>query len=70
MNELANLIVKKTGIPMATALTIVGVVTSYLENKLPPSMSATVKGFLSNDAQVQQAENVVGNLMGKLGKKK
>ena len=70
MNELANLIVKKTGIPLATAQTIVKIVVDFLKKKLPAAVGAQIDGLLSNDAAVQQAENVLGGFASKLGKKK
>lgn len=70
MNELVNLIVKKTGIPQATAQTVVKVVVDYLKKKLPGPVGAQIDGLLSNDANVQQAENIVGNIAAKFGKKK
>ena len=70
MNELVNLIVKKTGIPQATAQNVVNVVVDYLKKKLPGPVGAQIDGLLSNDANVQQAENIVGNIASKFGKKK
>jgi hypothetical protein len=70
MNELVNLIVKKTGIPQATAQTIVNIVLDYLKKKLPAPVSAEVTALLSNDANVQKAEGVIGDLASKFGKKK
>ncbi len=70
MNELVNLIVKKTGIPQATAQTIVQIVVDYLKKKLPAPVGAQIDGLLSNPAAVQQAEGVLGGLASKLGKKK
>ena len=65
MNELVNLIVKKTNIPQATAQTIVNLVVDYLKKKLPAPVASQIDGLLSNDANVQQAENVVSGLFGK-----
>ena len=65
MNELVNLIVKKTGIPQATAQTVVNLVVDYLKKKLPGPIGSQIDGLLSNDANVQQAENIVGGLFGK-----
>lgn len=70
MNELVNLIVKKTGIPEATAQKVVGVVMDYLKKKLPAPVAAQIDGVLGNAANVQKAENVIGDLASKLGKKK
>lgn len=69
MNELVNLIVKKTGIPQATAQQIVGVVLDFLKKKLPGPVGAQIEGLLSSDANIQQAENVIGDLASKFGKK-
>ena len=65
MNELVSLIVKKTGIPQATAQTVVNLVVDYLKKKLPAPIASQIDGLLSNDATVQQAENIVGGLFGK-----
>lgn len=69
MNELVNLIVKKTGIPVATATTIVNIVISFLKKKLPAPIATQIDGLLANDAGVQKAESVIGGLASKLKKK-
>jgi hypothetical protein len=70
MNELVNLIVKKTGIPAATAQTVVKIVIDFLKKKLPAPIGAQIDGLLANKAAVKTAENVLGNLATKMGKKK
>jgi hypothetical protein len=70
MNELVNLVVKKTGIPQATAQIIVKLVVDYLKKKLPAPVAGQIDGLLSNDANVQQAESLIGGLASKFGKKK
>jgi hypothetical protein len=70
MNELVSLIVKKTGIPEATAQTIVKIVIDFLKKKLPAPVGAQIDGLLSSDAKVQQAESMIGNIASTLGKKK
>ena len=65
MNELVNLIVKKTGIPAATATTVVNLVVDYLKKKLPAPIAGQIDGLLKNEAGVQQAENMLGGLLGK-----
>lgn len=70
MNELVNLIVKKTGIPAATAQTVVKLVIDYIKKKLPAPVGAQIDGLLKNDAAVKTAENMLGNLASKIGKKK
>jgi hypothetical protein len=70
MNELVNLIVKKTGIPVATAQTIVKIVINYLKKKLPAPIGTKIDLILANDAAVKKAENVLGSLASNLKKKK
>jgi hypothetical protein len=70
MNELVNLIVKKTGIPAATAQIVVRMVIDYIKKKLPAPVGAQIDGLLSNDAAVKKAENVLGSLASKMGNKK
>ena len=70
MNELVNLIVKKTGIPAATAQSIVKIVIDFLKKKLPAPVGAQIDGLLSKAGAVKTAENVLGNLASGLGKKK
>jgi len=65
MDELVNLIVKKTGIPAATAQTIVNLVVDYLKKKLPAPLAGQIDGLLSNSGNVQNAENMLGGLFGK-----
>ena len=64
MNELVALIVKKTGINEATALTIVTIVIDFISKKLPAPFGTQVKALLSNDQAVTQAENLLGGLAG------
>ena len=70
MKELVDLIVKKTGIPAATAETVVKVVIDFLKKKLPAPVAGQIDGLLSNDASVKTAENMLGNLGSMMGKKK
>jgi hypothetical protein len=70
VNELVNLIVKKTGIPAATAQLIIKLVIDYLKKKLPAPISGEVDILLSNDAGILAAENLIGNLASKASKKK
>lgn len=62
MNELVNLIVKKTGIPAATATEIVQIVLNFITKKLPAPVATTVTALLSNDAAVSEAETLIGDL--------
>jgi hypothetical protein len=69
MNELVNLVVKKTGIPANTAQTVVKVVLDFLKKKLPAPVAGQIDGLLSNDAKLKSAEGVLGNIASKFGKK-
>ena len=70
MNELVDLIVKKTGLPAATAQTVVNMVVDFLKKKLPAPMAGEVDMVLKNDAAVKQAEGMLGGLASQFGKKK
>ncbi len=65
MNELVALVVKKTGIPQATATIVVNLVIDYLKKKLPAPVASQIDGLLANDGNVKMAESVIGNLLGK-----
>ncbi len=65
MNELVNIIVKKTGIPEATAQIIVRLVIDYLKKKLPAPVGSQIDALLSNDGNVKAAENLIGGLLSK-----
>ena len=70
MNELVNLIVKKTGIPAATAQTIVNIVVDFLKKKLPVAVAGQIDGLLKGDATLKTAENALGKMASQFGKKK
>ncbi len=70
MNELVNLVVKKTGLPQATAQQVVQIVVDFIKKRLPAPVGAQIDGLLSNEGAVQQAEGMLGGLASKLGKKK
>ena len=68
MDELVDLIVKKTGIPAATATTIVNIVLNYATKKLPGPIGTELTALLSNDAVVSEAESLIGGLAASLEK--
>jgi hypothetical protein len=70
MSELVNLIVKRTGVPAATAQAIVKIVVDFLKKKLPAPIAGQIDGLLSSEAKTKSAEKVIGSLTSKLGKKK
>jgi hypothetical protein len=69
MNELVNLIVKKTKIPSVTAQIIVRIVVDYIKKKLPAPVGKQIDAILSNDAAVKKAADVIGGLVAKKKKK-
>ena len=70
MNELVNLVVKKTGIPAATAQTVVNMVIDFLKKKLPAPVAGQIDGLVSNEANIKTAEGALGKVSSLFGKKK
>ena len=66
MDELVELIVKKTGIPKDTAEQVVEVVVDFLKDKLPTPLAGSLDNILEGGA----ADDMLGGLMGMLGGKK
>jgi hypothetical protein len=69
MDELVDLVVKKTGIPKETARTAVNVVLDYLKKKLPPQIGSTIDGFLSGKGTAGTAADLLGGFLGAKKKK-
>lgn len=72
MDELVNLVVKKTGLPKETAQMVVKLVLDYLKKKLPPTVRPTIDAVL-NGGQAAAAVNMLGGLVNaaqQSGKKK
>jgi len=74
MNELVDLIVKKTGLPKETAQKVVNIVIQFLKDKLPDTFDALVDRVLvaGNDGKldVSDAMNLLGGFMSAAQKKK
>ena len=68
MNELVDLIVKKTGIPAATAQQVVTVVMDFLKKKLPAPIAAQLDGLMSGGG-AGQAGDMLGGIESMFGKK-
>ena len=68
MDELVSLVMKKTGLPKATAQAAVKVVIDFLKKKLPAPVGATIDSFLSGKGELAAAADMLGGLLG--GKKK
>lgn len=63
MDELVNLVVKKTGLPKETAQKVVKIVLDYLKKKLPPAVGTAIDGFLSGKGQVAAAADLFGGFL-------
>jgi nucleoid DNA-binding protein len=68
MDELVQLVVKKTGLPEKQAKQAVEVVLDFLKKKLPGPVGAQIDAFLSGKSQLADAADMLGGLLG--GKKK
>jgi uncharacterized protein (DUF2267 family) len=69
MDELVNLVMKKTGLPKETAQTAVKTVLDFLKKKLPPAAGSAIDAFLSGKGnELSGAADMLGGLLG--GKKK
>jgi hypothetical protein len=64
MNELVNLIMKKTGLPQAMAQTVANTVLDFIKNKLPAPVASEVDLFLKNEGQGTGAAGMIGGLLG------
>lgn len=74
MNEIVNLIVKKTGLPKDTAEAVVKIVIQYLKDKLPDQFDVLVDKILvsGNDGKmdISDAADLLGGLFAASKKKK
>jgi len=66
MDELINLVMKKTGISEINAKQAVETVFDFLKTKLPEPLGSQIEGFLSGDL-LEQAEDLLGGLGDILG---
>jgi len=69
MDELIDLIVKKTGLPKATAKNVVEIVIKFLKDKLPDTFDALIDKILvagnPGKLDVADAANLLGGLFNK-----
>ena len=70
MDELVNLIVAKTGIPAATAQKVVQIVVDFLKKRLPAPIASQIDTVLSSSGNIKKAQDMLGSLGSKIGKKK
>ena len=63
MEELVDLVVKKTGLPKETAQNVVKIVLDFLKKKLPPPVGTAIDGFLSGKGQAAAAADLLGGLL-------
>jgi len=73
MDELINLIVKKTGIPKETAQMVVNIVIQHLKDKLPDTFDALVDKVLvaGHDGKLDASDamDLLGGFMAAMQKK-
>jgi len=75
MNELVELIVRKTGVSQETALKVVETVSGYLKVKMPSSLASHLDGVLGSESLTEaegiaeKAKLFVADLTERLGKK-
>jgi hypothetical protein len=69
MDELVNLVVKKTGIPKETAQMAVNVVLDYLKKKLPPQAGSMIDALLGGKSAAGSAADLLGGFLGAKKKK-
>ena len=63
MDELVSLVMKKTGLPKATAQNVVKIVIDFLKKKLPAPVGATIDSFLKGKGQVAAATDLLGGFL-------
>jgi len=69
MDELIDLIVKKTGLPKATAKNVVDIVIKFLKDKLPDTFDALIDKVLVTGNMGKMDVADAANLLGGLFKK-
>ncbi len=74
MDELVNLIMKKTGLPKETAEKVVNIVIQFLKDKLPDQFDALVDRVLGSGSggkmDISDAANLLGGFLSAAQKKK
>ncbi len=70
MDELVKLVVKKTGLPEATAKQAVDIVIGFLKKKLPAPVGAQIDTLLASGQAAKGVEGAAKALGGLMGKKK
>lgn len=72
MDELINLIVKKTGLPKETAQAVVNIVVKFLKDKLPDQFDALVDKALAGSGgrmDISDAASLLGGFLSAAKKK-
>lgn len=67
MDELVDLVVKKTGISKEQAQTAVKTVVDFLKDKLPAPLADQVEGFLTGEGASGSIEDIAKGLSGLIG---
>ena len=63
MEELVGLVVKKTGLPKATAQSAVKIVLDYLKKKMPAPVGLAIDSFLAGKGQMAGATDLIGGFL-------
>ena len=69
MDELVDLIVKKTGLPKDTAKSVVDIVIKFLKDKLPDTFDKLIDKALSSGGMGKMDVSDAADLLGGLFKK-
>ena len=64
MEELLNLVMKKTDLNKEQAEVVVELVLDYLKKKLPAPIGGQIDAFLSGKSQLSDAADMLGGLFG------
>lgn len=65
MEELIEMVVKKTGLDEKQAEVVVELVLDFVKKKLPPAVGGQIDGLLSGEGGLGAAADALGGLFGK-----
>lgn len=65
MEELIEMVAKKTGLDEKQAAVAVDLVLDYVKKKLPPTVGAQIDGLLDGEGGLGAAADALGGLFGK-----
>ena len=65
MEELVELVVKKTGLDKKQAEAVVDLVLDYIKKKMPPAVGGQIDALLEGEGTLGAAADALGGLFGK-----